>query len=147
MVVIFVVVIMVLIVVFVMIMVLVVMLVLVFAMELALTLIMPVNPFMMVFRPMSGYPHPIVTILPVERTIVIRPATQLDRAPDRHCAWPHHQANRQESHYKSCKFRFHSRYRLFVLASSPGRINLQSLSAFIPCRTIRSINCGYFRPA
>jgi hypothetical protein len=84
----------------------VVMLVLVFAMELSLALIMPVNPVMIL--PMPGYPHPIVTIIPIVRTIVIRPIAQLDRETDRHGAWPGQQANRQESHNKSREFRFHS---------------------------------------
>ena len=119
---------MILVVVFVMIVVLVVMLVLVFAMELALAHIMPMNPFMMVFRPMPGYPHPIVTIVPIERTIVIRPVTQLDRDPDRHGAWPHNHANRQESHYKNCKFLFHSRYKLFASDRFVGRSNRDELS-------------------
>ncbi len=114
MVVVFFVMIVVFIVMFVVVMVLVlVMLVLVLAMELATAHIVPMNPFV-IFVPMSGYPHPIVTIIPIERTLVIRPITQLDRDGEPHGAWPDHQANRQESHYQNRKFCFHSCNQLFV---------------------------------
>ena len=86
-----------------------------FAMELTAAHILPMNPFVMVFRPMPGNPEPFVAIVPVACTIgVIRPIAQVDRDPDRHGVWPHKQANRQESHCKTRKFCFHSRYKLFV---------------------------------
>ena len=80
-----------------------------FAMPLATALIMPMNPFVMVFRPMPGYPHPFVAIFPIARTIgVIRLITQIDRDPERHGAWPDKHANRQESHRENRKLRFHN---------------------------------------
>ncbi len=85
-----------------------------FAMPLATALIMPMHPAM-VFPPRPGYPHPFVATVPIARTIgVIRPIPDLDRDPDRHGAWPDKHANRQESQCKNRKFRFHSRYQLFV---------------------------------
>lgn len=80
-----------------------------FAMPLATALIMPMHPVVMVFPPRPGYPHPFVATVPIARTIgVIRPITHVDREPDRHGAWPDQHANRQESHCKNRKFRFHS---------------------------------------
>ena len=86
-----------------------------FAMPLATALIMPMHPVVMVFPPIPGYPHPFVATVPIARTIgVIRPITHVDGEPDRHGAWPDQHANRQESHCKNRKFRFHSRCQLFV---------------------------------
>jgi hypothetical protein len=80
-----------------------------FAMPLATALIMPMNPSVMVFPPIPRYPHPFVAIVPIARTVgIIRPITHVDREPDRHGAWPDQHANRQESHCKNRKFRFHS---------------------------------------
>jgi hypothetical protein len=77
------------------------------SMPLAMALIMPMNPFVMVFPPMPRYPHPFVATVPIARTLVIWPITHLDREPDRHGVWPDNHANRQESHRKNRKFRFH----------------------------------------
>ena len=86
----------------------VVMLLGVFAMEFAMALIMPMHP-MMAFPPTPGYPHPFIATVPIARTIgIIRPITHLDRDPDCHSAWPDKHANRQESHCKNRKFRFHN---------------------------------------
>jgi hypothetical protein len=80
-----------------------------FAMPLATALVMPMNPSVMVFPPIPGYPHPFVAIVPIARTVgIIRPITHVDREPDRQGAWPDQHANRQESHCKNRKFRFHS---------------------------------------
>jgi hypothetical protein len=92
----------------------VVMLVGMLATPLAMALIMPVNPFVMVFSPVPGYPHPFVATVPIARTLVIRPIAHLNRDPDRHGVWPDKHANRQESHRKNRKFRFHNRYRSFA---------------------------------
>ena len=79
-----------------------------FAMPLAMALIMPMRP-VMVFPPIPGCPHPFIATVPIARTIgVIRPIPHLDRDPDRHGAWPDKHANRQESHCKNRKFRFHN---------------------------------------
>src|SRR5437667_4213856 len=80
-----------------------------FAMPLATALIMPMHPSVMVFPPIPGYPHPFVAIVPIARTIgIIRPITNVDREPDRQGAWPDQHANRQDSHCKNRKLRFHT---------------------------------------
>ena len=85
-----------------------------FAMKLAMALIMPMHPVTM-FSPMPGYPHPFVAAVPIARALgVIRPIPHLDRDPDRHGAWPDKHANRQKSHCKNRKFRFHNVSKWFV---------------------------------
>lgn len=94
-----------------------------FALKLAMARIMPMNPFVMVFPPMPGYPHPFVATVPIARTICVkRLITHLDRDPDRHGAWPDKHANRQESHCKNRKFRFHRRFKLFARGRFLGRL-------------------------
>jgi hypothetical protein len=96
---------------------------LVFAMPFAGAHIMAMNPFMMMFRPMAGYPHPQVSIVPIRWTIVIRPITYLDRDSDGVGRWPNKHANRQESRYKNRKFPFHSVINHSVLNHSQEAIS------------------------
>jgi hypothetical protein len=110
-----------------------------FAMKLTMPLIMPMNPVVMVFRPVPRYPHPFVALVPITRTKIIRPIAHIDRDPERHGAWPDKHANRQESHYKDRKFCFHSRNKSFVCGRFLGRliysrslINHQLSSKLIP---------------
>jgi hypothetical protein len=89
----------------------------VFTMELAPAHILSMNPVMIL--PMSRYPYPQVAIVPIARTIgVIRLIAQIDFDPESHGAWPHQQANEQESHCKNRKFRFHSCYNFFLRGAS-----------------------------
>jgi hypothetical protein len=96
---------------------------LVFAMPFAGAHIMAMNPFVMMFRPMAGYPHPQVSIVPIRWTIVIRPITYLDRDSDGVGRWPNKHANRQESRYKNRKFPFHSVINHSVLNHSQEAIS------------------------
>jgi hypothetical protein len=81
---------------------------LVFAMPLAGAHIMSMNPVVTVFRPMAGYPHPQVSIVPIGWTIIIRPISYLDRDSDGVGRWPNKHASRQENRCKNRNFPFHS---------------------------------------
>ena len=89
------------------------------SMPLAMALIMPMNPFVMVFPPMPGYPHPFVAAVPIGRTFVIWPIAQIDRDPDRRGAWPDQHASRQKSYCKNRKFCFHSSLQIIRMRPTP----------------------------
>jgi hypothetical protein len=91
-----------------------------FLTELTPTLIMSMNPMPML--PMPGDPDPLVTFIPIARTIgVIRLIADVDREIDRHRARTQEHAERQDRHGKNCKFSFHH-YQFFVRARLRGRI-------------------------